>query len=88
MHYLGGFIVNQRAFASPPAGTTAFLAAAVFPLMIGPEPEWRGGIIDEQTGALIAVPPLSPGPPMGTPFSVTVPGLGTFRLTHCHQAQC
>jgi hypothetical protein len=63
VHYLGGFIVNRRAFASPPAGSKASLTAAVFPLMIGPEPEWRGGIIDEQTGALIAVPPIKPGPP-------------------------
>ncbi len=40
------------------------------------------GIIDEQTGTLIVSPPL---PDL---VSVTVPGLGTFRLVHCLQAQC
>jgi hypothetical protein len=88
MHYLGGFIVDRRAFASPPAGSKASLTAAVYPLMIGPEPEWRGGIIDEQTGTLIPVPPLMTSPPTGAPFSVSVPGVGTFQLSHCHQAQC
>jgi hypothetical protein len=88
VHYLGGFIVNRQAFGSPPAGSQASLAAAVFPLMIGPEPEWRGGIINEQTGALIAVPPMSASPPMGTQFTATVPGLGTFLLTQCHAAHC
>ena len=88
VHYLGGFILNRRAFASPPAQAGAFLAAAVFPLMIGPEPEWRGGILNERTGALIAVPPMNSSPPMGTSFNVPVPGVGTFLLTQCHQAQC
>jgi len=40
------------------------------------------GIINEQTGALI----VSPIPDVIT--SVTVPHLGTFRLTPCRQAQC
>jgi hypothetical protein len=40
------------------------------------------GIINEQTGALIVSPPLR------NLASVTVPGLGTFRLTHCLKARC
>jgi hypothetical protein len=40
------------------------------------------GIINEQTGALIVSPVLD------NLVSVTVPGLGTFQLTHCLQARC
>ena len=40
------------------------------------------GIIDEQTGALIVSPPVE------NLASVTVPGLGVFRLTACREAQC
>jgi hypothetical protein len=46
------------------------------------DPADRGdGIIDEQTGALIKSPPVDGD-------SVTVPGLGTFQLTPCREAQC
>ena len=83
--YLGGWIFNPRKFASAPAGSQASLTAAVFPRMIGPEPEGgRGGVIDEQTGALIVSPPLD----KANPFRVTVPNVGTFVLTQCLQAQC
>jgi hypothetical protein len=40
------------------------------------------GIINEQTGALIISHPVD------NIVSVTVPNLGTFRLTPCRQAQC
>jgi hypothetical protein len=50
--------------------------------MIGPEPEGgRGGIVNKQTGALV----VSPLPANG---SVSVPNVGTFRLTACRQGQC
>jgi hypothetical protein len=51
--------------------------------MIGPEPEGgRGGIINKQTGALTVSPrPDSSG-------SVSVPNVGTFKLTPCRQGQC
>jgi len=85
VRYLGGWIFNPRKFASAPAGSQASLTAAVFPRMIGPEPEGgRGGVIDEQTGALIVSPPLD----KANPFRVTVPNVGTFVLTQCLQAQC
>jgi len=59
------------------------LARALIPLVIGPAPDYGGiGIINEQTGALIVSPPLEDA------YSMIVPGLGTFRLTHCLQAQC
>ena len=46
-------------------------------------PDDRGaGIINEQTGALIKSPPVE------TIASVTVPGLGVFRLTPCRETQC
>jgi hypothetical protein len=85
VRYLGGWIFNPRKFASAPAGSRATLTAAVVPRMIGPEPEGgRGGVIDEQTGALIVSPPLD----KANPFRVTVPNVGTFVLTQCLQAQC
>ena len=85
VRYLGGWIFTPWKFASVPAGSQASLTAAVFPRMIGPEPEGsRGGIIDEQTGALIVSPPLD----KANPFRVTVPKVGTFVLTQCQQGQC
>ena len=85
VRYLGGWIFNTRAFASPPAGADASLTAALFPLPLGPGPiDGRGGILDERTGALIVSPP----PGAANPFRVTIPNLGTFQLTQCHQAQC
>ena len=88
VRYLGGWIFPHQQHASAPAAAGASagvsLTAAVFPRMIGPEPEPRGGIIDEQTGALIISPPLD----KANPFRVTVPNVGTFVLTQCLLAQC
>jgi len=87
VRYLGGWISNPVGFASfrvgahAPAGVS--LDRALLPLPVGPAPEHGAqGIINEQTGALIVSPPLA------NPVSLTVPGLGTFRLTHCLQAHC
>ncbi len=83
VRYLGGWIFNPKGFASAPVGVEAFLAGALVPLPTGPAPEHGGiGIINEQTGALI----VSPLPDVIT--SVTVPNLGTFKLTQCRQGQC
>ena len=86
VHYLGGWISNPVRFASAIAGTSAgvSLTAALLPMPVDLEQPNHGGIgiIDEQTGALIVSPPLQ------NLVSVTVPGLGTFRLTHCLQAHC
>jgi len=71
--YLGGWVFP----------VTASLTSAVFPVMVGPLPEW-GGIIDVKTSALIASPPVD----AANPFRVTVPDVGTFVLTQCLQAQC
>jgi hypothetical protein len=87
VRYLGGWIANPVRFARATAGAQApagvSLDRVLVPLPIGPNPEHGAwGIIDEQTEALIVSPPLT------NPVSVTVPGLGTFRLTHCLRAQC
>lgn len=83
VRYLGGWIFNPAGFASAPLGGEAFLAGALIPLPTCCNPhDGAIGIINEQTGALI----VSPIPDVIT--SVTVPNLGTFRLTQCRQAQC
>jgi hypothetical protein len=59
------------------------LTAALRPDPVGFQPLRGGiGIINEQTGALIVSPVLD------NLVSVTVPGVGTFRLTHCLRARC
>jgi len=74
--YLGGWILVPRAKARAHMAGQAFLASAAPPLIR------IGGIINVRTGALIVSPPLR------NLVSVTVPHLGTFRLTRCHQAHC
>jgi hypothetical protein len=82
-HYLGGWIIPLPQLDSDQPGTGA--AASLTSVMVSMPTccghEIRGGILDEQTGALI-VSPRFDGP------SVTVPGLGTFRITPCREAQC
>ena len=85
VRYLGGWIFNPPEFASTRTGTgtQASLASVLLPLPHCCVPDdGAAGIIDEQTGALII------SPPVGNIASVTVPDLGTFRLTPCRQAQC
>jgi hypothetical protein len=91
VRYLGGWIFNPPHFASARTGTgTQVSVASVMvpdPVCCPPNGGVVGrvegvGIINEQTGALIASPVVE------DIASVTVPGLGTFRLTPCRQAQC
>ena len=85
VRYLGGWIVNPLHFASARTGTgtEATLVSVMVPMPVCCVPNDHGtGIINLQTGALIKSPPLP------TITSVTVPGLGTFRLTPCREAQC
>jgi hypothetical protein len=87
VRYLGGWILNPPSFASARVGAGASagvsLTAALLPDPVGFQPLRGGiGIINEQTGALIVSPLLD------NLVSVTVPGVGTFRLTHCLRARC
>lgn len=87
VRYLGGWIFNPLHFADFRAGTGAqasgvYLDRVMVPMPVCCVPQDRGnGIVNEQTGALIKSPPVNGD-------SVTVPGLGTFRLTPCREAQC
>ena len=89
VHYLGGWIFNPPHFASawtgPGTQTSEVSLTSVMvpmPTCCLPDGNIRGaGIIDEQTGVLIKSPRVD-----GT--SVTVPDLGTFKLTPCREAQC
>jgi hypothetical protein len=88
VHYLGGWIFNPPQLASVRTGTGASgvsVTSAMAPMFVCclPDHNLRGmAIIDEQTGALIRSPVVE------AIASVTVPGLGTFRLTPCREAQC
>jgi hypothetical protein len=84
VHYVGGWEFTPLHFLSSRTGTgtEATLASVMVPMPTCCIPNvGGGGIIDEQTGALIVTPPVNGD-------SVTVPGLGTFRLTPCREAQC
>jgi hypothetical protein len=96
VRYLAGWIIpTNEQIATPTPASSASASVALLsgllnpfsPAMIGPEPEGgRGGIINEQTGALLAVPVLT-----NQQFSArreTVPKLGTFPMTQCQQGQC
>ena len=87
VRYLGGWIFNPPHFASVWTGPASevSLTSAMVPspsAALLSEPCQGLGIIDEQTGALIVSPPVE------NIASVTVPGMGGFRLTPCREAQC
>jgi hypothetical protein len=90
VRYLGGWIFAPPHFASARTGTgtEASLASVTVPAPVccppnGGHNRVEGvGIINEQTGALIVSPLVE------NIASVTVPGLGTFQLTPCREAQC
>ena len=79
--YVGGWIIPPAASASALLGGEDFLAGALVPYVTCCIPTEHGGILNEQTGALILTPTFDGD-------SVTVPKLGTFRITQCRQAQC
>ena len=83
VRYLGVWIIPPPQLASARAGTgtEASLASVMVPMPVCCNPDTHGGILDERTGALITSPPFDGG-------SVTVPDVGTFRLTPCREAQC
>jgi hypothetical protein len=83
VRYLGGWIIPPPQLASARAGTgtEASLASVMVPMPVCCNPDTHGGILDERSGALITSPPFAG-------VSVTVPDVGTFRLTPCREAQC
>lgn len=81
VRYLGGWILPPPATAGAPLGGEDFLAGALVPFITCCNPEDRGGIINEQTGALTLTPDFDGD-------SVTVANLGTFRLTLCRLGAC
>jgi hypothetical protein len=76
VHYLGGWIFVPRGLVSALAGTPSTQPGPPFLPREG-----GAGIINERTGALIVSPPRHKG-------TVTVPGLGRFRLTACRDGHC
>jgi hypothetical protein len=95
VRYLAGLIIPPMEPAPPTSGSSVPASAALqrlaltplLPIMIGPEPEWRGGIINEQTGALSSLP-ITPEQEFLATRQIAVPNLGTFTMTQCHQGQC
>ena len=83
--YLGGWINNPPdQQTSAPKGIPAFLTE---PRVTCCNPEDRGGIINEQTGALV-ISPMPNFPPDYPHPQAIVPNLGTFQLTLCKQGTC
>ena len=78
VRYLGGWILPPAGFARAHLGGEDSLTE---PLITCCNPVDRGGIINEQTGALILTPDFNGD-------SVTVAKLGTFRLTLCRLGAC
>ena len=78
VRYLGGWILPPAGFARAHLGGEDSLTE---PLITCCNPMDRGGIINEQTGALILTPDFDGD-------SVTVANLGTFRLTLCRLGAC
>ena len=80
--YVGGWILFPS-FVATDAPRGARPTFGVLISITCCNPEDRGGIVNQQSGALI--PAMVD---MYSPDSVTVPNLGPFRLTPCRQGQC
>jgi hypothetical protein len=85
VRYLGGWIIPTRpATISVPA--SGLLLSVVPQSTPTPYKPAAAGIINNQTGALLAWPALTSQDI--TVRQVTVPNLGTFTMKQCRQAQC
>jgi len=90
VRYLAGWIIPNQKPATSSAASVAVLTGWFVPAspgMVGPGCGCRveGGIIDEQTGALVALPALTKQ--MILAHRMPVPGLGTFVMALGHQTQ-
>jgi hypothetical protein len=95
VRYLAGWIIPTQETVTPTSSSSAFGSEALLRVVLqpassgpnGPQVEIRhGGILNEQTGALLSLPDVTP-----QDFAarrMTVPNLGTFPMTLCQQAQC
>jgi len=92
--YLAGWIISNPKPATSAAASMAVLSGFFIPAspeMQGPGCQGdcvtrlEGGIIDEQTGALVALPALTGQ--MITAHRMPVPNLGTFVMALGHQTQ-
>ena len=86
VRYLGGWIIltEPAAISAPASGALLSVVPQSTPVtFIKPG---AAGIINEQTGALLAWPALTSQDIAAR--RVTVPNLGTFTMKQCRQAQC
>lgn len=89
VRYLGGWIILTKpaAISAPASGALLSVVPLVdvhnLPPLLKPG---AAGIINEQTGALLAWPALISQDIAAR--RVTVPNLGTFTMKQCRQAQC
>jgi len=92
VRYLAGWIISNQKPATSAAASMAVLSGLFVPSspeMLGPGccyvSRLEGGIIDEQTGALVALPALTQQ--IIAAHRMPVPDLGTFVMALGHQAQ-
>jgi len=92
VRYLAGWIITNQKPATSSAASVAVLTGWFVPAspgMIGPgccdRSRLEGGIIDEQTGALVALPALTQQ--LIAARRMLVPNLGTFVMALGHQTQ-
>ena len=91
--YLAGWIISNPKPATSAAASMAVLSGLFVPALPDPQgpgccyvSRLEGGIIDEQTGALVALPAFTEQ--MIAAHRMPVPNLGTFTMKQCQQGQC
>ncbi len=101
--YLAGWIISNPSATTPTPGSSASASVALLSLFLNPTmpkvgtegcngpayciPRTDGGILNEQTGALLSPPTTLSNQDIAA-RRMPVPNLGTFTMKQCQQGQC
>ena len=100
VRYLAGWIISNPPAATPTPASSASASVALLRLLLNPTAEvgtdgcndgyckrTSGGILNEQTGALLSPPTTLINQDIAAQ-RMPVPNLGTFTMKQCQQGQC
>ena len=101
VRYLAGWVISNPSVETPTPASSASASGALLSLLLNPTmpgvgtegcndsycKRTSGGILNEQTGALLSLPPTLSDQDIAAQ-RMPVPNLGTFTMKQCQQGQC